>query len=93
MTLMRIYYQGWEDDHLEIESLEFHPELLQTLHELGIIEISGGYIKRSQLRRLYKLQRLRDCLGVNLTGSAIILDLLERIEELQAELDYLKGGR
>ncbi len=35
--------------------------------------------------------RLRRTLGVNLPGAAIILDLLERIEMLQDEVNKLKG--
>jgi hypothetical protein len=32
------------------------------------------------------MQRLRRDLGVNFTGAAIILDLVERVEEMKREL-------
>jgi hypothetical protein len=36
--------------------------------------------------------RLHADLGVNFTGAAIIVDLLERLESLEAELTRLRGG-
>jgi chaperone modulatory protein CbpM len=35
----------------------------------------------------------RDHLGVNLAGAALALDLLERIEELDARLRAMQGDR
>jgi hypothetical protein len=35
--------------------------------------------------------RLRADLGVNFTGAAIIVDLMERLERLDAELARLRG--
>lgn len=93
MSLIRIYYHGGEDDRMALEGLEFHPELLEMLHDAGIVEIRGGFIGRGQLQRIYKLMRLRSGMGVNLPGAAIILDLLDRIEDLQAEVERLKRGR
>jgi len=66
--------------------------MLQLLVELGIIEIYEGMITPEQLKRVYQVFRLKNNLGVNLTGAAIILDLLERIETLQEEIEKLTGG-
>ena len=41
----------------------------------------------AQLRRML---RLHGDLGVNLTGAAIIVDLLERLERVEAELARLR---
>lgn len=93
MTLLRIYYQGGEQEKIDVRALEFHPEMLQTLHELGIIEIREGRLGAEQLQRVYKLIRLKNCLGVNLPGAAIILELLDRIEQLQEEIEKLQRAR
>ncbi|MEW6273749.1 MAG: chaperone modulator CbpM [Bacillota bacterium] len=93
MTLLRIYYHGGEQEKLDICGLEFHPEMLEILHELGIIEIREGCLGPEQLRRIYKLLRLKNSLGVNLSGAAVILELLDRIEELQEEIEKLRRAR
>ena len=65
------------------------------LVRLGLVEpISPGASEFSaatagQLRRMLRLHR---DLGVNLTGAAIIVDLLERLERLEAELVRLRGA-
>jgi len=41
-------------------------------------------------RRVRRMLRLHGELGVSLTGSAIIADLLERIDHLEAELARLR---
>lgn len=75
---------------VELESLEIHPDIVQQLVEWGIVEIRGSHVHFRQAVRLQKLMRLRRKLGVNLPGAAIIVDLLERIETLQDEIDRLK---
>lgn len=88
MSIVRFYHHY---DRLPIYDLDIHPELLRLLGELGIIEIREETIVPEQLQRAYKLLRLKQTMGVNLPGAAIILDLLDRIEALQAEVDRLKG--
>lgn len=41
--------------------------------------------------RLRRMLRLRADLGVNLIGAAIIVDLMERLDRLDAELTRLRG--
>lgn len=93
MNLLRIFYHSAEKQELNIYNLEFHPEMIKTLGELGIIEISGDFITPEQLQRIHKVMRLKNCLGVNMSGAAIILELLDRIEELQGEIERLKRTR
>jgi len=81
---------GNEDEWVDINSLEVHPDLAQQLAELGILEIQGECIPSCQVARIQKLIRLRSNFGVNLHGAAIIIDLLERVEMLQDEIDRLK---
>lgn len=50
----------------------------------------GCYLLReTTLFRIEKIQRLRKDLGVNLSGIGIILDLLERIEDMDRQLSEL----
>lgn len=81
---------GDDDAWIDLGSLEIHPEMAQLLAEYGILDIKEGHIRLRHAARLAKLQRLRRSLGVNLSGAAIILDLLERIEDLQEEIDRLR---
>jgi len=62
----------------------------------GLIEVSEmagaqPLFDRAALDRLAKIRRLRCDLGVNLAGIDIILRLCSRIEELQAEIERLRG--
>ncbi len=90
---LRIYHHDLttcaDDAWVDLNSLEIHPEMAGMLTEFGILETRNGCIEVKQAIRLLKLQRLRGSLGVNLSGAAIILDLLERIEALQEEIDRL----
>jgi MerR family transcriptional regulator/heat shock protein HspR len=89
MTLIKIYYENSEE-MFPLSNLEFNPDLLKMLAEMGIVSLNQEYISSSELRRVKRLLRLRGLLGVNLTGAAIILDLLDRIEVLEAEVQSLK---
>ncbi|TEB09846.1 hypothetical protein Pmgp_02847 [Pelotomaculum propionicicum] len=99
MTVVKKYYlqiyrhtlnTGEEEAWVDLNSLSIHPELALRLAEYGVVEIKQGRVRLSHAARLIKLQRLRSNLSVNLSGAAIILDLLERIEALQEEVDRLK---
>lgn len=89
MTLIKIYYESSEE-MFPLSSLEFNPELLIRLDELGMITLCQGMISSSDLHRVKRMLRLRSRLGVNLTGAAVILDLLDRIDDLEAEIQSLK---
>ena len=73
-------------------------ELIEDLVEQGILEPAGKRGRHwcfpaSSLRRTRITLHLRRDLGVNLAGAALALDLLECIEELDARLRAMKGGR
>jgi hypothetical protein len=64
---------------------------LARLHRLGLLEPDPFTVTTaSRLRRMLRLHR---DLGVNLIGCAIILELLEQIEQLQAAPAALDEGR
>ncbi len=72
----------------QLESqLKFHPDLLTLYKEMGIIEFEDNCISYEELHRLQKILRLKQNCGVNTIGATIIVDLLEKIENLQEELE------
>ena len=62
---------------------------LDRLVRVGLVESAAQGILEFTAdtpARLRRMLRLRRDLGVNFTGAAIIVDLLERIEQLEANL-------
>jgi chaperone modulatory protein CbpM len=60
--------------------------LIETLES----ESGETLLPRRALMRLRRMQRLHRDLGVNFTGAAVILDLVNRIEEMKRELSTLR---
>lgn len=75
---------------IDIESSGYHPGFLERLADFGIIEIQDNRLRSDQIPKIQKIIRLRQSLGINLPGAKVILDLLERIEKLEQELDMLR---
>ena len=72
-------------------------ELIEDMISEGILEPAGNpgrdwRFPASSLRRTRVTLHLQRDLGVNLAGAALALDLLERIEELDARLRASSGG-
>lgn len=72
-----------------------HPQTLRTYERLGLVkpyrtERGQRLYSEADLERVRQIRRLTDELGVNLAGVEIILNLLERIEKLQAEVEALR---
>ncbi len=90
------------DDHepcyiisVAAEMVGIHPQTLRHYERIGLIrpERSGGNIRlysERDLERVRQIRRLIEDLGVNLAGVEIILNLTERIEQLQAEMDRMR---
>jgi chaperone modulatory protein CbpM len=73
------------------EACAVHAEAIEAMMEEGIVApIGGGVSKwrftRSSVVRVRTVLRMQRDLNVNLAGAALALDLLERIEALQARL-------
>jgi len=70
-----------------------HPELVRRFWELGLIEaaerVQAPAFAPETLVRVRRVVRLRRDLGVNYAGVGLVLDLLERVEELEARLRRL----
>ena len=68
-----------------------HPDLVRRLVALGLLEPSRDAAGRlwfapPQLRTLARIQRLRAGLSVNYAALGLVMDLLDRIEVLEAAL-------
>ncbi|MEA5505368.1 chaperone modulator CbpM [Halotia wernerae UHCC 0503] len=54
--------------------------------ELGIIEPIGDLLHSRDIARIAQIQRLRQDLGLNLVGAAMVLDMATEIAQLRAQL-------
>ena len=65
-----------------------HPELIRRLVRLGLLEVTRDargdlWFDPSQVAAMARIQRLRSGLGLNYASLGLVLDLLDRITELQ----------
>lgn len=90
MKLIRIHYHTDRGVKITEFEVEYHPEALAVYEEMGLIDIEEGSISYEDLRRLNKILRLKKRCGVNTIGASIIVDLLEKIEILQDEIERLR---
>ena len=73
-----------------------HPTLVKRFVECGLIEPIGREGRAvvfdvSAVPRLRLIGRLRESLGINVAGVAVILGLLERFSALQHENETLRS--
>jgi hypothetical protein len=78
------------------ESLGTRRSLIIRLAERGLIdtvntEEGEPLLRRRVVIQLRRMQRLRRDLGVNFAGAAVILDLVNRIEQLNRELAAMQS--
>jgi len=75
--------------------VELHPQTLRRYEEIGLIKpvrASGRRLYSPRdLERLRKINRLVNDLGVNLAGVEVILNMSERVEYLQREMDRMEA--
>ena len=65
--------------------------MLEILVTLGEIESKGEMLSWEEVERVNKILRLRSFFGVNLTGSAIIVELMDKLKALEAEVKQQKA--
>lgn len=76
--------------------VDLHPQTLRHYEELGLVnpQRSQGNIRLyspTDIERLRQINRLTAELGVNLAGVEIILDMRERLENLQLEMGTMQA--
>jgi MerR family transcriptional regulator, heat shock protein HspR len=79
-------------------SAGLHPALVECFVEFGLIEpverVGGQQLfDVSCITRLRTIVRLRRDVGINLSGIAVILDMLDRLTALQRENAWLRNRR
>ena len=86
-------------DLLTLEALarraHMHPDLVERYVELGLIHPCEGegpslVFEPSTVLRLGAVNRLRQSLGINMAGIAVVLDLMDQICALQDENHRLR---
>ncbi len=61
--------------------------------ELGVIEAIGDLLHSREIARIAQIQRLRQDLGLNLVGAAMVLDMAQEIAQLRAQLRVHQSHR
>src|SRR2546423_15660997 len=74
-----------------------HPQTVRLYERLGLVSPRRVNNKNrlycdADIERLLKIRRFTQEMGVNLAGVEIILDLLERIEEMKREMEDLRAS-
>jgi MerR HTH family regulatory protein len=84
--------EGLTADELVVRS-GVHPAALEPYLRLGVViaDASTGRFPVRAVVRLRKAIRLRRDLGVNLAAVGIVLDLLDRLEAMEMELERLRA--
>lgn len=60
--------------------------------QLGVIEPTGSMLHSREIARIAQIQRLRQDLGLNLVGAAMVLDLAQEVAQLRAQLEVYRSG-
>ena len=60
--------------------------VIEIYVQLGVIEPTGSMLHSREIARIAQIQRLRQDLGLNLAGAAMVLDMAQEIAQLRAQL-------
>jgi DNA-binding transcriptional MerR regulator len=71
-----------------------HPEMVDTLVDWGLIDPVKWeprlLFSETAVPRIWRIMRLRQDLGINWSGIGVVLDLLDKIEDLEREISWLR---
>ncbi len=65
--------------------------IIERFVELGLIEPKGSMLRSREIARIAQIQRLRQDLGLNLVGAAMVIDLAQEIAQLRAQIKALRS--
>lgn len=76
---------------------EIHPELLDRLIELGLLEAvtdaeGHRWLARRQVAALARIRRLHAGLRLSYSAIAVVADLIDRIDELENQLRWFEAN-
>ncbi len=90
--MMNTYYITIKDF---CSSHEIEESFVFTLSEYDLVTVEiqeqEHYIHQEELPKLEKMVRLHQDLGINLEGLEAIHHLLEKVEQMQSEVNLLKN--
>ncbi|MCE5315497.1 MAG: MerR family transcriptional regulator [Armatimonadota bacterium] len=71
---------------------ELHPQTLRMYERLGLVRPArigrkNRVYSEADIERLRQIQRLTQDMGVNLAGVEVILDLLDKMQRMQEQMD------
>ncbi len=76
------------------ELTHMHAQTIRLYERLGLVtplrKSKNRLYSEADVERLKRIRRLTQEMGVNLAGVQVILDLLERMEQLQEECEALQ---
>jgi MerR family transcriptional regulator, heat shock protein HspR len=79
------------------KKVDMHPQTLRLYERMGLVKParlgSNRLYSDADIERLRQIQRLTQEMGVNLAGVEVILNLLEKIDQLQSELEAFRQTR
>ncbi|MFB9902307.1 chaperone modulator CbpM [Allokutzneria oryzae] len=101
LTRYRAQRLGLLDLEAFARAADTHPKLVLRLVALGLLDAdrdrTGGlWFTPAELARLARIQRLRAAFSVNYAALGLVLDLLDRVAELEHALRHGQrrpGGR
>jgi MerR family transcriptional regulator/heat shock protein HspR len=88
---LQIYHQDGDSQSeakwAGIDDLPYQPLLIERMAAIGIIEPKDKMLSAQDIERVNRILRIRNVLGVNLSGAAIIIELMDRMEDLEEEIN------
>jgi len=77
-SLYSFEYAAWQS--------ETSITVVERFVALGLIEPIESMLRSKDITRISQIQRLRQDLGLNLVGAAMVLDMAQEIAQLRAQL-------
>lgn len=65
--------------------------VVERFVQLGLIDPIGSMLHPRDISRIAQIQRLRQDLGLNMVGAAMVLDMAQEIAQLRAQLKVYRS--